>query len=251
VKRRSKLLIKTALHFKEKKMKTLGLIGGTGWVSSADYYRLINQEINKRLGGMQAADLVLYSLNYGEVDAFVQQDDFDSIYRMVADVARKLKQCDVDGLMLCANTTHMFADRLKSEIELPIIHIGEATARKINKMGYKQVALLGTKFTMEMDFYKTRLNDAGIEMMVPDQEDRKYVHQAILNELLKDDFRPETKSAFLEIIERLSAAGAEGIVLGCTEIPLLIKPGDTEVPLFNTTEIHAMAAVDFALGLDN
>jgi aspartate racemase len=228
-------------------MKTLGLIGGTGWVSSTDYYRLINQEINKRLGGMQAARLILYSLNYGEVDAFLQKDDFDSIYLMVADAASKLKICGVDGLMLCANTTHMFADRLKSEIELPIIHIGEATAREIKTRGFRKVALLGTKFTMEMDFYKTRLNDAGIEMMVPDEEDWKYVHKSILNELLKDEFRLETKSAFLEIIEHLSDAGAEGIILGCTEIPLLVKPGDTNIPLFSTTEIHAMAAVDFAL----
>jgi len=229
-------------------MKTLGLIGGTGWVSSIDYYKLINQEINKRLGGMQAAHLVLYSLNYGEVDSFFQKDDFESIYNMVADAARKLKYCGVEGLMLCANTTHMFADRLKSEIGLPVIHIGEATAKDINKVRLKRVALLGTKFTMEMDFYKTRLNDAGIEMMIPNKEDRKYVHQAILNELLKDEFKPNTKAAFLKIIERLSDAGSKGIVLGCTEIPLLIKTEDTDIPLFNTTEIHAMAAVDFALG---
>jgi len=228
-------------------MKTLGLIGGTGWVSSIDYYKLINQEINKRLGGMQAARLALYSLNYGEVDAFVQKDDFESIYKMVADAARKLKNCEVDGLMLCANTTHMFADQLKAEIKLPVIHIGEATAREINVKELSKVALLGTKFTMEMDFYRTKLNKAGIEMMIPGDDDRKYIHQAILNELLKDDFRPETKSAFLEIINRLSDAGAEGIILGCTEIPLLIKPEDANVPLFSTTEIHAMAAVDFAL----
>jgi len=228
-------------------MKTLGLIGGTGWVSSIDYYKLINQEINKRLGGMQAAQLILYSLNYGEIDALVKKDDFDAIYKLVADAAHKLQQCDVDALMLCANTTHMFADRLKTEIKLPLIHIGEETAKEINKAGLKTVALLGTRFTMEMDFYKSRLNESGIEMMIPEPEDRKYIHQAILTELLKDDFRHDTRSAFMEIIHRLAKAGAEGIILGCTEIPLLIKQEDIDIPLFNTTDIHANAAVNFAL----
>lgn len=229
-------------------MKTLGLIGGTGWVSSLDYYKLINREINKRLGGLQAAKLILCSLNYGEIDVFIKKDDLESVYKLVEDAALKLKGAGVDGLMLCANTTHMYADRLIEKLKLPLIHIGEATAREIKSRKMSKVALLGTKFTMEMDFYKTKLNDAGIEMMIPEKDDRNYIHQSILNELLKDDFRPETRAGFIKIINKLVAGGAQGIVLGCTEIPLLIKPEDVDAPLFDTTRIHAMAAVDFAVG---
>lgn len=229
-------------------MKTLGLIGGTGWVSSIDYYRLINQEVNKRLGGLQAAKLILYSLNYGEIDAFNQRDDLESVYGLIKNAAVKLKNAGVDGLMLCANTTHMFAERLQEEIKLPLIHIGEATAREINAQGFQKIALLGTKFTMEMNFYKTKLNKAGIEMIVPGKEDRVFIHRAIMNELLKNDFRPKTKARFIEIISKLIYADAQGIVLGCTEIPLFIKPEDIDIPIFNTTGIHAMAAVEFALG---
>lgn len=229
-------------------MKTLGLIGGTGWVSSIDYYRLINLEINKRLGGLQAAKLILYSINYGEIDAFNQKDDLESVYGLIKNAAVKLKSSGADGLVLCANTTHMFAERLQQEIKLPLIHIGEATARAINDRGFQKVALLGTKFTMEMDFYKAKLNKYGIEMMVPAKDDRGFIHRAIMDELLKNDFRPKTKAKFLDIISNLIDDGAQGIVLGCTEIPLLVKPEDIDVPLFNTTEIHALAAVEFALG---
>ncbi|OQX82288.1 MAG: aspartate racemase [Bacteroidetes bacterium 4484_276] len=229
-------------------MKTLGLIGGTGWVSSIDYYRLINLEINKRLGGLQAAKLILYSINYGEIDAFNQKDDLESVYGLIKNAAVKLKSSGAGGLVLCANTTHMFAERLQQEIKLPLIHIGEATARAINDRGFQKVALLGTKFTMEMDFYKAKLNKYGIEMMVPAKDDRVFIHRAIMDELLKNDFRPKTKAKFLDIISNLIDDGAQGIVLGCTEIPLLVKPEDIDVPLFNTTEIHALAAVEFALG---
>jgi len=229
-------------------MKTLGLIGGTGWVSSIDYYRLINLEINKRLGGLQAAKLILYSINYGEIDAFNQKDDLESVYGLIKNAAVKLKSSGADGLVLCANTTHMFAERLQQEIKLPLIHIGEAAARAINDRGFQKVALLGTKFTMEMDFYKAKLNKYGIEMMVPAKDDRVFIHRAIMDELLKNDFRPKTKAKFLDIISNLIDVGAQGIVLGCTEIPLLVKPEDIDVPLFNTTEIHALAAVEFALG---
>lgn len=229
-------------------MKTLGLIGGTGWVSSIDYYRLINLEINKRLGGLQAAKLILYSINYGEIDAFNQKDDLESVYGLIKNAAVKLKSSRADGLVLCANTTHMFAERLQQEIKLPLIHIGEATARAINDREFQKVALLGTKFTMEMDFYKAKLNKYGIEMMVPAKDDRVFIHRAIMDELLKNDFRPKTKAKFLDIISNLIDDGAQGIVLGCTEIPLLVKPEDIDVPLFNTTEIHALAAVEFALG---
>jgi len=230
-------------------MKTIGLIGGTGWVSSIDYYRFINREINRRLGGQQAARCILWSFNYGEIDILInQKNDLESVYQMVKDAAEKLENCGADCILLCANTLHMFVARLKDEINIPIIHIGAATAHEITKAGLKKVAVLGTKFTMERDFYRSKLAESGIEMIIPGNEARDFVHNAILNELLKDVLNPETKTKFLEIIRCLVADGAEGIVLGCTEIPLLIKQEDVEVPVFDTTQIHATAAVDFALG---
>ncbi|MFA5419384.1 MAG: aspartate/glutamate racemase family protein [Bacteroidales bacterium] len=230
-------------------MKTIGLIGGTGWVSSIDYYRFINQEINRRLGGQQAARCILWSFNFGEIDVLVNQNnDLESVYKMVCQASKKLETCGADCILLCANTLHIYAARLKEEINIPVIHIGEATAKEIKKAGLKKVAVLGTKFTMEMDFYRSKLNESDIEMIIPEKEDRIFIHNSILNELLKDILKPETKARFLEIINGLIGKGAEGIVLGCTEIPLLIKQEDVPVPVFDTTLIHAKAAVDFALG---
>jgi len=228
-------------------MKTLGLIGGTGWVSTIEYYRQINSGINKKLGGLNAAKLMLYSLNYGDVDKANQTNDNDLVWMLIRDAAIKLQLSGADGLMLCANTTHMFADRLVAEITLPLIHIGEATAKAIQSRGLKRVALLGTKFTMEKDFYRKKFRESGIEMLVPDTAEREFIHQKIMTELLKDEFKPATKTTFLKIVESLITSGAEGIVLGCTEIPLLIGQADIVVPVFNTLEIHSMAAVDFAL----
>ncbi|MCF8365220.1 MAG: amino acid racemase [Bacteroidales bacterium] len=229
-------------------MKTLGLIGGTGWVSTIEYYRLINAGINARLGGLNAALLILYSLNYGDVDKANQTNDSETVFALILDAARKLQKSGVDGLMLCANTTHMFAERISELVPLPLIHIGEATAQAIKKQGIFKVALLGTKFTMEMDFYRNKLVEAGLQMMVPEKDEREFIHSKIMDELLKDVFQPETKNGFLQIINSLIASGAEAIVLGCTEIPLLIHQGDVSVPVFNTLEIHANAAIDFALG---
>jgi len=230
-------------------MKTIGLIGGTGWVSTIDYYRFINQEINRRLGGQQAARCILWSFNYGEIDVLVNQNnDLESVYKMVLQASEKLETCGAACILLCANTLHMYAARLKDEINIPVIHIGEATANEISKAGINKVAVLGTKFTMEMDFYRSKLNESAIGMIIPETEERAFIHSSILNELLKDILRPETKARFLEMINRLIEKGAEGIVLGCTEIPLLIKQQDVSVPVFDTTLIHAKAAVDFALG---
>lgn len=228
-------------------MKTLGLMGGTGWVSTIEYYRLINTGINKRLGGLNAARLMLYSFNYGEIDAFNKTNNQEAIFKMVLDAASKLSNAGCDGLMLCANTLHMFAGDLQQEIPLPLIHIGEATAQAIKNVGLKKVALLGTKYTMEMDFYHSKLAEAQIEAIVPQEKDKEFVHQSIMTELLMDKFLPETKSRFREIIAGLVDQGAEGVVLGCTEIPLLISQQDIDIPVFNTTEIHALAAVEFAL----
>jgi aspartate racemase len=230
-------------------MKTIGLIGGTGWVSSIEYYQFINREINRRLGGQQAARCILWSFNYGEIDVLInQKNDLESVYKMVKNAAEKLESCGADCILLCANTLHMYADRLRTEINIPLIHIAEATASEINKGGLSKVAVLGTKFTMEKDFYRSKLAESAIEMMIPGNEDREFIHNTILGELLKNILKPETKSRFLEIINNLILNGAEGIVLGCTEIPLLIKQEDVAVPVFDTTFIHSTAAVDFALG---
>jgi len=229
-------------------MKTIGLIGGTGWVSTIEYYRLINQGINKKLGGLSSAQCLIYSFNYAEIDRLNKLGDHAGVYRLVLDAAEKLKGASVDCLVLCANTLHQYVDNLEKVIALPIVHIADATAKAINEKDLTKIGLLGTRFTMEMDFYTKRLKDAGIESLVPEKPDRDFIHDAIMNELLKENFKKETREKFLSIIDDLKAKGAQGIVLGCTEIPLLLKQEDVMLPLFNTLEIHAAAIVDYALG---
>jgi len=228
-------------------MKTIGLIGGTGWVSTAEYYRIINETVNQRLGGLQFAKCILYSLNFGDIDELNRRDDMPGIFKLILDAAVKLMKTGVDGIMLCANTMHMFADELATKIDVPLIHIAEATAREIKKKNMSTVGLLGTKKTMELDFYKNKLKAATIEMLVPESDEREFINRTIYTELLLEVFKDESKRRFLDIMKRLQQQGAQGIILGCTEIPLLIKQDDTELPLFDTTFIHAQAAVDFAL----
>jgi aspartate racemase len=228
-------------------MKTIGLIGGTGWVSTLEYYRLINEETNKLLGGHNAAHCILYSFNYADINECNIRDDHEGVYRFVLDAAIKLKNAKADCLMLCANTMHQYVDRLIQEVKLPIIHTADATALEIKRLGLSTIGLLGTKFTMEMDFYKKRLGDAGIKSLVPEKSERLFIHNTIMDELLKEIFKPESKKRFLDIINDLEQKGAQGIVLGCTEIPLLLKQEDTSLPVFNTLKIHAKAAVDFAI----
>jgi aspartate racemase len=228
-------------------MKTIGLIGGTGWVSTLEYYRLINEETNKRLGGHNAARCILYSFNYADINEFNLRDDHAGVYKLVLNAAIKLKNASADCLVLCANTLHQYVDKLQEKIDLPIIHIADATAAEINKHGLTTIGLLGTKFTMEMDFYTKRLSSAGINSLVPEKSERIFIHNTIMDELLKEIFRPEAKITFLKIINDLDKKGAQGIVLGCTEIPLLIKQEDTHLPVFNTLKIHAKAAVEFAI----
>jgi len=229
-------------------MKTIGLIGGTGWVSTLEYYRLINEETNKVLGGHNAARCILYSFNYADINECNLREDHAGVYKLVLDAAIKLKKASADCIVLCANTLHQYVERLNEEVKLPIIHIADATAVEIRKQELSTIGLLGTKFTMEMDFYTKRLSDAGIESLVPEKPERLFIHNSIMTELLKEEFKPETKKKFLDIINDLETKGAQGIVLGCTEIPLLIKQQDTFLPVFNTLKIHAKAAVNFALG---
>jgi aspartate racemase len=228
-------------------MKTIGMIGGTGWVSTEQYYRLINEEINNRLGGLNSATIILHSFNYAEIDKLNRAYDNAGVYKLVLDAAKKLSAASVDCLILCANTLHQYVDDLQEEIALPIVHIADAAAAKIIKYNLNKIGLLGTRATMEMDFYTKKLSNAGIESLVPGKPEREFIHNAIMGELLKENFRKETKEKFLSIINELEQRGAQGIVLGCTEIPLLIKQEDTHLPVFNTLEVHAKAAVEFAL----
>ncbi len=229
-------------------MKTIGMVGGTGWLSTLEYYRIINQETNRRLGGLSSAKIILTSFNYAEIDKLNKAEDHAGVYKLVLTTTQKLKAAYVDCIVLCANTLHQYVEDLEKEIDLKIIHIADATAKEINGKGLSKIGLLGTRFTMEMDFYTKRLKEAGIESLVPPKSERELIHDAIMNELLKEEFKRETKEKFLNIINDLEKQGAQGIVLGCTEIPLLIKQVDVNLPVFNTLEIHAKAAVDFALG---
>jgi aspartate racemase len=229
-------------------VKIVGLVGGTGWISTAEYYRHINEETNRRLGGLNFAECILYSLDYGRVDALKRSGREPEVFSIVLDAAKKLEAAGAEGLVLCANTMHKFVERLEPEISIPIIHIAAATGREVNAKGLRTVGLLGTRLTMELDFYKKRLQAMGIDTVVPEAEDREFIEQAINGELLKGVFKPETKNGFLQIIDDLREKGAEGIVLGCTEIPLIVKQGDVDIPVFDTTLIHSRAVVDFALG---
>lgn len=228
-------------------MKTIGLVGGTGWVSTVEYYRIINEEVNRRLGGFQYARCILYSVNYGDIAAFNKIKDYDSIGDMIAEAAVKVQNAGADCIVLCANTLHRFTENVEKKISAPIIHIAEAAGKEINKNGFTKIGLLGTKQTMELDFYKTKLAAMGIESLVPGEPDRDFIQQTIEQELIKSIIKEESKSRFKTIIRGLSANGAQAIVLGCTEIPLLIKPTDIDIPLIDTLDIHAKAAVDFAL----
>ena len=228
-------------------MKTIGLIGGTGWPSTLEYYRIINQETNKRLGGLNSAKIIMTSFNYAEIDRLNKSEDHAGVYSKVLDSAIKLKKCSVDCLVLCANTLHQYVEALEKELGIPVVHIADATAKDIKKNNLSTIGLLGTRFTMEMDFYTKRLKEQGIESIIPEKPERDFIHYAIMNELLVEVFKDETKETFLNIIDELERRGAGGIVLGCTEIPLLIKQSDIHLPVFNTLEIHAKAVVYFAL----
>lgn len=228
-------------------MKTIGLIGGTGWVSTQDYYRRINKHVNEKLGGLNFPEIILYSVNYGDIYACNEANDRDCVYRIMNHAAQKLVQSGADFIALCANTIHFTYDRLTEKIQAPFVHIADATGNAILNIGLKKVALLGTMETMEMDFYQNRLSKMGIKTITPDKTDREYIHSAIMNELLKDQFLSETKAEFINIMKRLRICGAEGIILGCTEIPLLIQSSDFELPIFNTLQIHADAIAEFAL----
>lgn len=228
-------------------MKRIGLLGGVSWVSTLDYYRYINEGINERLGGLNFAECIIYSLNFNDVQRR-GWDDWDETFRLVSDGCRRLKAAGAEAIVLCANTAHAIAERVEAEIQLPLIHIATATANEVSRHGLRKVGLLGTKFTMELPFYRDKLREQGIEAFVPEEQVvRDFVQQAVKEELGRGLVREETRAAFIGITNQLIARGAEGIVLGCTEIPLLLSQRDVAVPVFDTARIHAQAAVDFAL----
>ena len=228
-------------------MKTLGLIGGTSWVSTVDYYRIINQQINDRLGGLNAARLILYSMNYEEFKPPTDPKDWGLTEKGLINIAKKLEAAGAECIILCANTPHMAADIIQENISVPLIHIAEETSKEIVKHNLNKIGLVGTKFTMEQSFFKEKLSKHGIGTIIPGKKDRDYIHNTIFNELAKGIFSDEIKNNYLEILEDLKQKGAEGIILGCTEIPMLLKPGDCKMKTFDTTLIHATAAVNFAL----
>ena len=229
-------------------MKVIGLIGGMSWESTAEYYRIINEEVKERLGGLCSAKILLYSLNFAEIERLQREEKWAEATEVMCDAARRVERGGADCLLICTNTMHKMASEVEGAVKIPFLHIADATAREIKKKKIKRVVLLGTKFTMEEDFYKGRLADKYIlDVIIPSVEDRNIINQVIYHELCLGKIREESKKQFGRIIERLAAVGAEGVILGCTEISLLIKQQDSPVELFDTTAIHARAAVDFAL----
>lgn len=228
-------------------MKTLGLIGGTSWVSTIDYYKIINQEINKYLGELNSAKMFLYSLNFEEFKRSADLGSWLQIAEMLTDISLRLQSAGAECIVLCANTPHIAADIIQQNIKIPLIHIADATAKEILKIKINKVGLLGTKITMEQPFFKERLLKSGIKTIIPNESEQDFIHASIFTELGKGIFSNKTKEKYLNIIHGLIKQGAEGIILGCTEIPMLIKPGECPVTSFDTTDIHAKAAVEFAI----
>ena len=225
-------------------MKKVGLVGGTSWVSTIDYYKFINEGVNKKLGGLQFAECLIYSLNFGDI----QEKTWPNAYELVLNACLSLQKSGVDAIVLCANTAHMHADKIEKEIDVPLIHIGTETAKAITQEKITTVGLLGTSFSMEMDFYKDRLKSFGLNVLIPEsQETRNYIQQVLKQELGKGIINPESKENYIKITNELIERGAEGIILGCTEIPLLIDQSDFSVPVFDTTKIHSDAIVSFML----
>lgn len=227
--------------------RQLGLIGGMGWVSSLEYYRLINEGVNRRLGGTNAARLVLYSLNQAEFQTYSDRGDDAAAVELVMKGVRTLEAAGAESLLLCCNGMHKHAPEIQAGTRLPLIHIADQAAKAIRAQGLSKVALLGARFTMELGFYKDRLKAQGIETLIPGEKDRIYIHHTIVNELGLGRFLPQTKAEYQRIIAELHSQGAQGVVLGCTEIPLLIRQEDVSIPAFDTMGIHAAAAVEFAL----
>jgi aspartate racemase len=228
-------------------MKTIGLIGGMSWESTASYYRLINQAVQARLGGLHSASLVLHSVDFAAIEQLQRAGDWDAAGALLAQAARGLQAAGAGALLICANTMHKVAPAIASAVQIPLLHVVDATAAAVHRAGVRQVGLLGTRFTMEQAFYVERLQQQGLGVLLPDADDRATVHRVIYEELCRGRILDRSRDEYRRVMAALVARGAEGIILGCTEIALLVAAADATVPLFDTTELHALAAVDWAL----
>jgi aspartate racemase len=229
-------------------MKTLGLIGGMSWESTQLYYRMLNEAVKQRLGGLHSAQLVLYSVDFHEIEVLQRDGDWDEAGRRLADVARALAAAGAQGLVLCTNTMHKVADAIEAAVTLPLLHIADPTGDALRAAGHHRVGLLGTRFTMEQAFYVERLRARhGLEVLLPPPEDRELVHRVIYDELCLGEVKDTSREAYRAVMQRLVQRGADSLILGCTEITMLVGPGDAGVPLFDTTALHALHAAEWAL----
>ena len=228
-------------------MRTLGLIGGMSWESTLPYYRLINERVRDRLGGLHSAKLLLYSVDFAEVEAMQHRGDWKAAGALMVDAARRLQRAGAESVVICTNTMHLLAPRIETEVDLPLLHIADVVGGAVRARGLARIALLGTRFTMEQPFYRDRLATHGVEVLVPEPAERDDVHRVIYDELCRGEIRDASRQRYREIMQALVDRGAEAIVLGCTEIGLLIGPGDAAVPVLYTTALHARAAADWAI----
>lgn len=228
-------------------MKTIGIIGGISWHSTAIYYKMINELVQARLGGSNAARLLLHSINYNDFKVLQENNNWQQIEKMLTGIAIQLQNAGADCIMISCNAAHIVADELARKINVPFLHIAEATAEEIQKQGISYVALTGTKFTMENTFFSDRLSANNIQTLLPEKSDREFIHSFILNELSKGIINPKTKARFIEIIHCLKSAGADAVILGCTELGMLINPSEVQVKIFDTTDVHCRKSVKFAL----
>ena len=228
-------------------MKTIGLLGGMSWESSIEYERIINTEVRRRLGGVHSADLLLRSYDFAAIEELQAAGDWAGAGQLLAADARHLQDAGAELIVLCTNTMHLVADQIEAAINVPFLHLADATAAAVRKAGVETVALLGTRFTMEKDFYRGRLEQHGLSVVIPDEADRTIIHDVIYDELVQGRVVNDSRDEYLRIIIKMVAAGAQGVIAGCTEIELLVTPDDVAIPYFPTTRLHAMAAVEAAL----
>ena len=228
-------------------MKTIGLIGGMSWESTVTYYKIINETVKEKLGGLHSAKCILYSVDFQEIEECQANGNWEKSGEILGEAAYNLEKAGADFIVICTNTMHKVVNQIKEKISIPILHIAEMTAEKILEKGLKNIALLGTKYTMEQDFYKSKLIEKGINVIIPDKNDIEIINEVIYDELCLGTINSDSKKKFLEIVDKLRNKGAEGIILGCTEIGLLIKNEDTDVPLFDTAIIHAEQAAIYSI----
>ncbi len=229
-------------------MKTIGMLGGMSWESSLEYYRIINEAMKDRLGGLHSAKSVMVSVDFAEMEALMSADRWDEAAQMLVAAAQATEGAGADLLLICTNTLHLVAEQVQAAVDIPLVHIADTAAQAIQAEGLDVVGLLGTRFTMQRDFYKGRLAEKfGLEVLVPDEDEQQLVDDVIFKELVLGVVKEESRLAYKQIVAKLVARGAQGIILGCTELPMLVKPEDSPVPLFDTTTLHAMTAVEIAL----